>query len=241
MRALDLSGRNVLVTGARGTIGAAVASAFIECGARAHGVDLFAGPDVMVADVTDEDALRAVVASMGTGLTDVVHAAGMVVTGTVIDTPATTVRESITANLVSAFALARATVPVMSGGGSFTVIASQAATHGSVGWSAYCAAKAGLLRLVESLAKESGPRGVRANAVLPGSVDSPMMTRVIAGMAEREGIGPAAIRARYESANPLGRLATVGDVADACVFLASPLASYINGAALAVDGGEPPG
>jgi 3-oxoacyl-[acyl-carrier protein] reductase len=68
-----------------------------------------------------------------------------------------------------------------------------------------------------------------------------MMTRVIAGMAEREGAEPAAIRARYERANPLGRLAAVGDVANACVFLASPLASYINGAALAVDGGEPPG
>jgi meso-butanediol dehydrogenase/(S,S)-butanediol dehydrogenase/diacetyl reductase len=241
---IDLRGRVVLVTGAVGTIGSAVSRCFKEAGASVLGVDRVPTTDVRGVDVTSEASLTHLVNDITSGgghLTDVVHAAGTVRTGAVLDTPLTAVEGLVMTNLLSTFALARALLPVMRSGGSFTVIASQAAFHGAENWSAYCASKSGVVRLVESLAKEVGPVGVRSNAVCPGSVDSAVMNDHFDALATREGTTAAVVRQSYIDANPLRRLASADDVAAACLFLASPLASYVNGAALNVDGGESPG
>src|SRR5438105_862132 len=81
-------------------------------------------------------------------------------------------------------------------GGSITLIASQAAFRGGAFWSAYCAAKAGVLRLAESLAQELGPCGVRVNAVCPGSVATPMAAAAYARLAELRGTTPEQQRQR---------------------------------------------
>lgn len=239
---IDLNGKVVLVTGAAGTIGQAICALFTQAGATVVGVDRIGDPPVHSIDVTDESSLRRLLVDLGPAqLTDVVHAAGSVITGTVFNTELATVEHLLRTNLLSTFAIARTVLPQVPPGGSFTIISSQAAHHGAGGWSAYCASKSGVMRLTESLAKELGPLGIRTNSVCPGSVDSVVMSTHFANVAKQEGTKAEAVRQRYVTGNPLGRLATAYDVASACLFLASPLANYVNGASLNVDGGEAPG
>lgn len=239
----DLSGRVVLVTGAAGAIGRAVRGAFERAGATTWGVDLRADQDVGVCDTTDEAAVEdafATAARVGP-VTDVVHAVGAVAVGRLADMALEDVERVIRVNLLSSFVVARTAAARLPAGGTLTMLSSQAGVHGAPNWSVYCASKAGVLRLVESLAKELGPRGVRVNAVCPGSVDTPLMDDVIAVLAALEGVASGDVRRHYEDAVPLRRLARPEEVAGVCVFLASPGASYVNGAAVMVDGGERPG
>jgi NAD(P)-dependent dehydrogenase (short-subunit alcohol dehydrogenase family) len=112
-------------------------------------------------------------------------------------------------------------------GGVIINIASVSGTRPSPGTAAYGAAKAGLLNLTQSLAMEWGPK-VRVNAIVAG---------LIATEAADEHYGGAAGLARVGAMLPLGRMGRGEDVADAVLFLASPLAAYVSGARLAVDGG----
>jgi meso-butanediol dehydrogenase/(S,S)-butanediol dehydrogenase/diacetyl reductase len=236
----DFSNRTVVVTGAAGTIGGAVVAAFMERGARVIGIDRVEASGIHRADVTDEGGLRAAIeASAGSLLTDVVHAAGIVEYGPILQTSDERIAEVLRVNLISAFVILRACVPLMTGG-TITMIGSQAASHGSADWALYSASKAGVIRLVESAAKEFGPRGIRVNAINPGSVNSPMMDAVITAKARRLNHEIEDVRRSYEETNPLRRFVEPHEVAAACVFLASPESSFINGAAINVDGGDAP-
>jgi NAD(P)-dependent dehydrogenase (short-subunit alcohol dehydrogenase family) len=239
----DFGDRTVVVTGAAGAIGAAVAGRFAQAGARVIGLDVRPGGDVAGCDVADEAAVGRVLGDLAARhqLTDLVHCAGVLSVGDVLDVPASEIRRVLDVNLMSAFIVARAAGRLLRPGAAMTFLGSQAAVHGAPGWAAYCAAKAGIARLVEALAKELGPRGIRVNAVCPGTVDSPMTGRAIDLIAAREDAGAALIRGRYERGNPLGRMASADEIAGVCLFLSSPLASYINGASIMVDGGERPG
>lgn len=140
----------------------------------------------------------------------------------------------IDANLRSVVDLAREATPLLvaSGRGSIIAIASVHAERSVAGIFPYDVAKAGLVALVKSLALELGPRGVRANAILPGYVRTKAEPDLFKGK-------PDAL-ARYEASsrrNPLRRAGTPEEVASVCAFLASDEASYVNGAVLHVDGG----
>jgi NAD(P)-dependent dehydrogenase (short-subunit alcohol dehydrogenase family) len=239
----DLCGRTAVVTGAAGAIGAAVARSFGRAGAHVVGLDVRAADDIICCDVTDEASVGRVLGDIAARhkMTDLVHCAGMVSVGDVLTVPAGEIRQVLNINLMSAFIVAQAAGPLLGPGAAMTFLGSQAAVHGAPGWAAYCAAKAGVARLVEALAKELGPSGIRVNAVCPGSVDSPMTGRAIDVIAEAEHADAATIRRRYEQGNPLGRMASADEIAGICLFLSSPLASYINGASIMVDGGERPG
>ena len=91
---------------------------------------------------------------------------------------------------------------------------------------------------MDCLAEEVADRGIRVNALCPGSVDSPMMHRSIAEISRITGQSEAVIRDRYRHGIPLGRAASLEEVANACLLLLSPLSSYVHGTALVVDGGE---
>lgn len=240
MTGVSLAGQVVLVTGAAGTLGAAVCDTMRDADAKVVGVDLAAGDGIRACDVLDPRALEQLAAD-SPPFTHVVHAAGVVHCGPIASTPISDVERVLRVNLLSAFTLGQAMLPRLPAGGSFTVIASQAARHGAANWAAYSASKSGLARFVESAAKEFGPLGVRVNAVNPGSVEGPVMRHVAEVVAAERGLTVDEVWDGYQRANPLGGFIGARSVAEACLYLASSLASQVSGTSLDVDGGEAPG
>ena len=138
---------------------------------------------------------------------------------------------TIGVNLTGVFHSLRAEIPAMldSGGGAIVNIASAAGGMGVPGMSAYAASKAGVISLTRSAALEYARKGVRVNAVLPGTVRTPMLEGFVGGNED-------ALKAMGKTA-PMGRLATPEEIAGTIVFLCSDAASYMTGHALAADGG----
>jgi NAD(P)-dependent dehydrogenase (short-subunit alcohol dehydrogenase family) len=247
MRATDYAGRAVIVTGGTRGIGAEIARAFLRAGAQvlvcgrtdpAEGAGLpAAGRRTAVftrADVRDpHQAGRLIgeaVERFG-GLDVVVSNAGGSPSAAAATASPSFHAKVIELNLIAPFHVAQCANAVMQGqqdGGSIIMIGSVSGVRPSPGTAAYGAAKAGLHHLATSLAVEWAPK-VRVNVVVPG----PVATRAAAA-AHYEDAGGAEAVARTV---PLGRLADPGDVADACLFLASPQASYVSGAALLLHGG----
>ena len=234
-----LRGHRALVTGAGGAIGAAVCAEFERCGAGCVGVDLRPGGGVLACDVSDEASVRAAFdeAARGGGLTDVVHAAGIVSTGAVAEQSLEEFRRVIDVNLIGTFLVAREAARRIEDHGAITLISSQAGLKSGAFWSAYSSAKAGVVRIAESLALELAARGVRTNAVCPGQVETPMIVDAMASVAKWRSTTPQAVREAYTEEIPLGRFATPEEVARVCVFLSSPLAAYVTGTVQTVDGG----
>ncbi len=134
----------------------------------------------------------------------------------------------IDVNMKSAFNFLHAVVPIMSRqkGGSIINMASIAGQTGNPGQVNYSASKAGLIAMAKSVAKEMGPRGIRANAIAPGYVITEMTETL-----------PQAVKDEYVKLIPLKRGATVEEIANAALFLASDLSSFVSGQVLAVNGG----
>ncbi|MCD7440038.1 glucose 1-dehydrogenase [Streptomyces lincolnensis] len=244
-----LEGQVALVTGAGGGIGRGIALRFAREGAAvavhcrtssgsAREVagrirDLGGRAVVREADLTDEDACRRLVreaAEWGGGrLTALVNNAGVQPTRALPGMTVAEWREVVDTNLSSVFACTQAAAVVMregGRGGSITHIASIEASRPAPDHAHYSASKAAVVMHARSAALEYGPLGIRVNTVSPGLVD-------------REGLEdawPDGVR-RWREAAPLGRLGRPEDIGDACVFLASPLASWITGHDLVVDGG----
>ncbi|MFF4962064.1 SDR family NAD(P)-dependent oxidoreductase [Streptomyces sp. NPDC001222] len=243
-----LAGQTALVTGAGGGIGRGIALRFAEEGAAvavhcrtsvtaarevaARIRDTGGRAVVLRADLTDEDACRSLVreaAEFGAGrLTALVNNAGVQPTRELAGMTAAEWRAVVDTDLSSVFACTQAAVEVMreTGGGTVTHIASIEATYPAPLHAHYCAAKAAVVMHARSAALEYGPLGIRVNAVSPGLIDRENLAE-----AWPEGV------ARWQRAAPTGRLGRPEDIGDACVFLASPLASWITGHDLVVDGG----
>jgi NAD(P)-dependent dehydrogenase (short-subunit alcohol dehydrogenase family) len=235
-----LRGRRALVTGAAGGIGAAVRHAFEAAGAAVVGVDAAAGDDVLQCDVTDDLAVARAfdVASESGPVTDVVHAAGVASVAPIRDVSLDVWEHVIRVNLTGSFVVAREAARRLSGGGSLTLVSSQAGLRGGARWSAYCASKFGVIGLMQCVAQELAPQGVRVNAVCPGAVATRMTDTLVDALAGMEGIEPEELHARYEAGAPIGRYAEPAEIAQTCVFLASDMASYVAGSSLVIDGGE---
>lgn len=249
-----LDGQVALVTGAGGGIGRGVALRFAEEGA-AVAVHCRTGVEaardvaarirerggravVLRADLTDEDACRRLVeeaADWGGGrgrggrLTALVNNAGVQPLRELAGMTAAEWRAVVDTNLTSVFACTQAAAEIMRAqddGGTVTHIASIEAHAPAPAHAHYSASKAAVVMHARSAALEYGPWGVRVNTVSPGLVD-------------RDGLAaawPDGVR-RWREAAPTGRLGRPEDVGDACVFLASRLASWITGHDLVVDGG----
>ncbi|EMD26379.1 SDR family NAD(P)-dependent oxidoreductase [Amycolatopsis azurea] len=241
---LDLTGTTTLVTGASGGIGRGIALRFAEAGsavavhyhrdeasalAVVERVEAAGGTAAsFAADLTDDGECRRLVAAAAawTGRLDtLVNNAGVQPVEPLPGMSAESWRAVLDANLTTAFSCTQAAAEVMDGG-SVVHIASIEADRPAPGHAHYSSAKAALVMHARAAALEYGPRGLRVNAVSPGLID-------------RAGLGdawPDGVR-RWEQAAPLGRLGTPEDIANACLFLASPLASWITGHNLTVDGG----
>lgn len=232
-----LEGRRVLVTGAAGGIGIGIAQALERHGANVIRTDKRAAPGVLPLDVTDEEAV-ATGFNLAGPVTDVIHSAGDLIVGPVAATSLKEFRAASDNNLLGAFLVGREAARRLQPGGSLTFIASQAGFRAGANWGVYCAVKAGVMRLSEALAHELGPNNIRVNSICPGSVDTPMLTDVYARLGSLSGEAPDEVRQRYRAIIPLRRNASASEIGDVCAFLASPLASYVSGTSIPVDGGE---
>ena len=134
----------------------------------------------------------------------------------------------INVNLKSAFNFIHACVPVMmrQRGGSIINMASVVGVHGNAGQANYAASKAGMIALAKSVAQEMGPKGIRANAIAPGFIE----TAMTAALSEE-------IREEWKKKIPLRRGGQVEDIANVATFLASDMSSYVSGQVIQVDGG----
>jgi 3-oxoacyl-[acyl-carrier protein] reductase len=134
----------------------------------------------------------------------------------------------IDVNMKSAFNFLHAVVPIMARqrGGSIVNMASIAGQTGNPGQVNYSASKAGLIAMAKSVAKEMGPRGIRANAIAPGFIVSEMTEAL-----------PQAVKDEYLKLIPLKRGGTVEDIANTALYLASDLSAYVTGQVIAVNGG----
>jgi 2-keto-3-deoxy-L-fuconate dehydrogenase len=232
-------GRRALVTGAGSGIGEAAAR-----GLHAEGADVVLADAVgervealaaqlgdrsraLTLDVRDEDA---VAAAMG-DLDVLVNVAGIGSTTNAPDTPLEVWENVFAVNARGTFLCCKHAIPGMveGGGGAIVNIASIAGLVGLPNRAAYCASKGAVIALTRALAIDHVREGVRVNAVCPGTVDSPWVRRLV----DEVGESLDALRARQ----PMGRLGTPEEIAQAVLYLASDAAAFITGSGLVIDGG----
>lgn len=245
---MRFAGSVALVSGAASGIGEAVVRGFVAEGGRALILDsdgargealaaeLGGSVRLLVADASSEQVAReATSLAVGAfGRLDLVHAnAGIGVDRSIAELSFADWERVLAVNLGGAFVLGRAALPhLQASGGSLVFTSSVHALATTPAASAYAASKAGLLGLVRSFAVEGAPLGVRANAVLPGAIDTPMVRSHIEAAPD-----PAGLERQFASLAPLRRLGTAAEVAAVILFLASPAASFVTGSAYVVDGG----
>jgi NAD(P)-dependent dehydrogenase (short-subunit alcohol dehydrogenase family) len=257
---LALGGKLALITGPAKGMGAAISLAFAGegCNLALVGRDLDAiapvaeaaralGSKVMVlsCDLTDTARCQAVVeeAIAAFGAIDIlVNVAGgsgpMGKTGW--ETSRAEFDEIITLNMTGCFNTMRAVLPgmVARGEGRIVNVGGTFGMRGRAGRMAYSASKWGLRGITKSMALEAGPHGINVNLVAPGMVDGPRFrSKVVPTLAAKLGITEAAAARHHAEEYALRRITEDADVANACLFLASPVSRQITGVDLPVDGG----
>jgi len=239
-----LQGKTALITGAARGIGKAIALKFAEEGCNVAFTDLEVNEETEkeiaakgvkaksyasnAADFAQtEQVVNQVKEDFGS-IDILVNNAGITKDGLMMRMSEQQWDAVIAVNLKSAFNFIHACTPIMmrQKNGSIINMASVVGVHGNAGQANYAASKAGLIALAKSMAMEIGSRGIRANAIAPGFIDT-AMTKAL----------PDEVRKQWIEKIPLRRGGTVEDIANVATFLASDLSSYVTGQVIQVDGG----
>jgi 2-keto-3-deoxy-L-fuconate dehydrogenase len=238
----EFDGIRALVTGGASGIGAAVARLLRERGAAVAVLDrdvagAAAGLVAVTADVTDDAAVRAAVATaierLG-GLDVLVNNAGVGAQGDIGANDDAEWRRVLDVNVLGIVRVTRAALPALRASEHAAIVntSSIVATAGVPNRALYSASKGAVLSLTLATAADLLPDGIRVNAVSPGTADTPWIGRLLAAADD-----PAAERAALEARQPHGRLVSPDEVAHAVAYLASPRAGLTTGTTLSVDGG----
>lgn len=194
--------------------------------------------EIAALDVTDADAIVDIVGRVGR-LDGLFNCAGIVPHGTILDLTDAEWERSVALNVTSMVRLTRAVLPGMleradeTGTASILNMASMASSvKGFVNRTAYGATKAAVIGLTKAIAADFVGRGIRCNALCPGTVDTPSLRGRIAAAAD-----PAQAERDFIARQPMGRLATVGDITPMVVYLLSDESRFVSGQAMLVDGG----
>lgn len=242
MITIDLHGQRALVTGASGGIGAAIALRLAEAGAHVvvhyrsdadgaaavlDGIGSVSSGELVQTDLGAPDAMTRLFG--GEPFQIVVNNAGAFPVTPLLDMTPAQWRQVVADNLDTTVACTVAAAAAMTAGGvtgAIVNIASTSALQPAMAQSHYNSAKAAVLAFTRSAAVELAPYGIRVNALSPGLIERPTLAAD----------WPDGV-ARWMARCPIGRLGQAGDVADACLYLVSPLASFVTGHNLVVDGG----
>ena len=242
---MRLAGKTILVTAAGQGIGRASAIALAAEGARVIATDRDAGllrgldgMETATLDVTDAGAIAATAGRVGR-LDGLFNCAGMVAQGSLLDLTDEDWDRSVALNVTAMMRLTRAVLPGMldraaeTGTASILNMASMASSvKGFVNRTAYGATKAAVIGLTKAIAADFVGQGIRCNALCPGTVDTPSLRGRIAAAAD-----PAQAERDFIARQPMGRLATVGDITPMVVYLLSDESRFVSGQAMLVDGG----
>jgi 2-keto-3-deoxy-L-fuconate dehydrogenase len=242
---MRLAGKTALVTAAAAGIGRATAVAFAREGAQVVAIDIDArGLATLVAehtsisveqiDVTDPSAIERL-CRQRSKIDVLVNAVGWVHHGTILDCSEADWSRSVDVNLTSIFRTIRAWLPRMieGGRGSIINVASVASSVRGVPFRfAYSATKAGVIGLTKAIAADFVSRGVRCNAICPGTIDTPSLEQRL-----RDTGDETKARGAFIARQPMGRLGTAEEVAALAVYLASDESAFTTGAMHVIDGG----
>ena len=239
-----LEGKTALITGAARGIGKSIALKFAQEGANIAFTDLEVNPETEqeiaalgvkaksyasnAADFAQTEQVVAQVKEEFGSIDILVNNAGITKDGLMLRMTEQQWDAVIAVNLKSAFNFIHACVPIMmrQRGGSIINMASVVGVHGNAGQANYAASKAGLIALAKSIAQEMGPKGIRANAIAPGFIETAMTASL-----------PDNVREEWTKKIPLRRGGQVEDIANTALYLASDLSSYVSGQVIQVDGG----